>query len=285
MSVKHQKGLHFIIAGDTNELKLDAIIQLSSQMKQVVTDFTMMNPPRILDPIITTLSKYYQKPLVLPPLDQDPDKNGKPSNHKIVKMKPINTLENITARNKRQVTLCPIPKSGVTNLLQWADNQIWENVLNVKSTHQKAKNLQDTLMEATNKFLPLKTVNFSSDDSPWVTPQIKTTIRKRQREYRKHRRSDKWAILDIKVKDLVKNVKAKYYKNVVQKLKESNDGQWYSKLKNMSRFDQHLQEPIILSEISEHSDQEQAELIADKFSHSFHHIPFHTLHNKKLKQQ
>ena len=41
---------------------------------------------------MTTLGQYYQKPEVLPPLDQDPDKNGKPSDHKIVKMKPINTV-------------------------------------------------------------------------------------------------------------------------------------------------------------------------------------------------
>ena len=123
MSVKYQKGLHFIISGDTNELKLDSILQLSSQMKQVVSDFTRMNPPRILDPIITTLSQYYQKPLVLPPLDPDPDKDGKPSDHKIVKMKPINTIDNISARNIGQVTFRPTPKSGLDKLMKWEEEQ------------------------------------------------------------------------------------------------------------------------------------------------------------------
>ena len=147
MSVNYQKGLHFIISGDTNELKLDAILQLNSQMKQVVSDFTRMNPPRILDPIITTLSQYYQKPLVLPPLDPDPDKDGKPSDNNIVKMKPINTIDNISARNKRQVTFRPTPKSGLDKLMKWAEEQKWENVINVNSTHHKASNLQDTLLE------------------------------------------------------------------------------------------------------------------------------------------
>ena len=125
MSVKHQKGLHFIIAGDTNDLKLEAILQLSTHMKQVVSDFTRMNPPRILDPIITTLSQYYQKPMVLPPLDPDPDKDGKPSDHKIVKMKPINTIDNISARTKRQVTFRPISESGLDQLTKWAEKQNW----------------------------------------------------------------------------------------------------------------------------------------------------------------
>ena len=64
-------------------------------------------------------------------------------------------------------------------------------MINVTSTHHKASNLQDTLLTAINKYLPLKTATFSSDASPWITPQIKTAVRKRQREFRKHRRSDK----------------------------------------------------------------------------------------------
>ena len=48
-----------------------------------------MNPPRIFDPIITTLSDYYQLPKCLPPLDADPDSNGKPSDHMMVEMEPV----------------------------------------------------------------------------------------------------------------------------------------------------------------------------------------------------
>ena len=55
-----------------------------------MTDFTRMKPPWILDSFITTFSQYYQKPLVSPSLDPDPDKDEKPSDQKIVKMKTIN---------------------------------------------------------------------------------------------------------------------------------------------------------------------------------------------------
>ena len=44
---------------------------------------------KILDPIITTLSKYYQEPKIKPPLDNDPDKDGKPTDHKIVVAYPV----------------------------------------------------------------------------------------------------------------------------------------------------------------------------------------------------
>ena len=37
MCSKYRKGLHWIIGGDTNDLKLDSILQLNSSLKQVVT--------------------------------------------------------------------------------------------------------------------------------------------------------------------------------------------------------------------------------------------------------
>ena len=59
LSSKYQKGLHWIICGDTNDLKLDSILHLNSKFKQVVRNPTRLNPPKILDPIITTLSGFY----------------------------------------------------------------------------------------------------------------------------------------------------------------------------------------------------------------------------------
>ena len=84
LSSKYKNGLHWILCGDTNDLKLDSILDLNSNFRQVVQDPTRLDPPRILDPIITTLSGYYQKPECLPPLDADPDTNGKPSDHLMV---------------------------------------------------------------------------------------------------------------------------------------------------------------------------------------------------------
>ena len=73
LSAKYKRGLHWIICGDTNDLRLEPILMLNHNFKQVVQNFTRMNPPRILDPIITTLSAFYQIPQCLPPLDPDPD--------------------------------------------------------------------------------------------------------------------------------------------------------------------------------------------------------------------
>ena len=62
LSKKYRNGLHWLICGDTNDLKLEPILALNHCLKQVVQNVTRLNPPRLLDPIITTLGKYYQVP-------------------------------------------------------------------------------------------------------------------------------------------------------------------------------------------------------------------------------
>ena len=87
VNTKFGRGLHMIIAGDTNDLRLKPIIDLSPSLVQIVTMPTREDKTTgkkaMLDPIIMTLSKYYQTPEILPALDADPDSNGKPSDHKI----------------------------------------------------------------------------------------------------------------------------------------------------------------------------------------------------------
>ena len=57
-----------------------------------------------------------------------------------------------------------------------------------------------------------------------------------------------------------------YYINIVSDLKHSNPGQWYSKLKRMSSYDQLKCEQVNVEDISDFTDIEQAEMIAENFS-------------------
>ena len=103
MSKEYTEGTHWIIARDTNELKLDTILSLSPHMRQVVQSPTRLNPPRLLDPILTTMAKYYQVPVFQKPLEADPGTGGAASNHMCVKFPPLTVINNKPARNKRNV--------------------------------------------------------------------------------------------------------------------------------------------------------------------------------------
>ena len=63
LSTKYPKGLHWILAGDTNPMNLDTILNLDTRMKQIVQTPNRLNPAAILDTITMTLSKYYQIPV------------------------------------------------------------------------------------------------------------------------------------------------------------------------------------------------------------------------------
>ena len=137
---------------------------------------------------------------------------------------------------------------------------------NASTADEKASLLQTTCMEALDKFLPTKKVTFTSEDSRWLTPQIKTAIRQKKHDFSKHRCSIKWNTPNEKVILKISKVKKKYLSNMVEDLSTSNEKQWYYKLKRISSYDQHLSDPVQVGEICEYTDQEQAELIATQFS-------------------
>ena len=238
LSAKYGTGLHYIIAGDTNDLKLDSILNLSPQFQQIVQDWTRMDPPALLDPIITTLSSYYQVPICLEPLDPDPDKNGKKSDHKIVLVKPINTIDNKSCRKSRIVKVRPYTESGFSKMKEFLIEETWEKVKEAKTSHDKASIFQNILLDQLNKCFPEKTRSFSNDDQPWITHRLKVLDRKRKRIYRRERRSEKWKNMNKQFKIEVKHEKAKFYKTKIQDLKQKKPGQWYSWLKRVSTNDQ-----------------------------------------------
>ena len=108
LNAKYGKGTYCILGRDTNDMKLDAILDLSPNLKSVVTKPTRLNPDHILDNIITDLSKWYQTPQCLPPLDADPGSGGKPSDHLIVVFEPISVVNNKPARSTREVLVRPM---------------------------------------------------------------------------------------------------------------------------------------------------------------------------------
>ena len=89
---------------------------------------TRLNPDAILDPIITTLSKYYQEPVTKPPLDNDFDKKGKPADHLIVVSIPITNQFHMIPRKYNIITHRPLPQSGILSFGSWITSQSWTEI-------------------------------------------------------------------------------------------------------------------------------------------------------------
>ena len=162
LSTKYGKGLHFCLAGDTNDLKLNNILNLAPNMIQIVTKPTKIDPKtgteKILDPIIMTMSAYYQEPIYLDPLDNDPNKIGSPADHRIVITKPINSINNKSTRTSRVIHVQPITQSGLMKFQGWLKNQSWNEIYDAKSAHDKAQIFQDMLLAQFDLFFSKKNI-------------------------------------------------------------------------------------------------------------------------------
>ena len=181
-------------------------------------------------------------------------------------MKPISAIENKNARVVHEVTVRPFTKKGIDLFRNWIQKQSWEEIKKAESVDEKVQVFQSMLMSKCNEFLPTKVRKIYSDDQPFCSEKMKRLKRQKNREYHKHRRSAKWKDLNKLYKTEVSKAKKDFYVNMVQDLKNSNPAHWYSKLKRLCSFDQHKSEPIIVESIKHLSDQEQSEVIANKFA-------------------
>ena len=266
LMTKYGSGLHFIIAGDTNRLNLKPILSLSPSLKQLVQTPTRLNPDAILDPVITTMHKYYLPPVTKPPINNDEEKKGKPSDHLVVLMYPINSAIDYPRRQIRYVECRPLPQSGINKMGIWLQKQTWKEIYGSKNVNEKAETLQNMVLQKLDEYLPLKMNKFTSDDKPWVTNEVKQLDRLCKRELYKNQKSQKWHKLREKFLEKCALAKERYYSSMVEDLKESNPSQWYSKVKRMGGITGNQSGDILLEELSGVSNQCQADTIAQHYA-------------------
>ena len=268
LSSKYGSNIQFIIAGDTNRLNLKPILNLSPNLKQVVKVFTRLNPEAILDPIITTLWKYYEEPVTKPPINPNLNSKGKPSDHLVVIMKPLSSALDIQPRVYQFIKTRPITQTGINSFGQWIICHNWHELYKCKNVHDKAQMLQDILLKKYYECFPLKIRKFSSDDNPWVTERIKQLDRLQKREFDKNHKSKKWEKLNKEYLEKCSMEKQKYYENIVADLKTSDPSKWYSKLKRMSGQDKDKSngDGINVAELDGIYDKLQGEIIADHYA-------------------
>ena len=60
LTAKYGQNTEFILCADSNRLDLTPIIDLNSNFQQVVQIPTRLNPPAVLDTIVTSISKFYE---------------------------------------------------------------------------------------------------------------------------------------------------------------------------------------------------------------------------------
>ena len=158
LSAKYGSAIHFIIAGDTNRLSLKPITNLSPNLKQLVKVPTRLNPDRILDPIISTLGKWYNEPVTKPPINANPE-NGKPSDHLVVLMLPLSSTLEIPPRVYKTIVTRPLTQMGFSKFAEWVELETWSEVYSCNDAHLKAQIFQNLVFTNYLRCFPTKVMN------------------------------------------------------------------------------------------------------------------------------
>ena len=129
-------------------------------------------------------------------MDPDQDKNGKPSDHKMVLFTPITSVNNKCVKKTREIKFRPINDAGINRMQDWLKMETWEDIFKEPCASIKSTILQNKLMSKVNDFFPEKIRTITCDDQPFFSHKLKKLKRKKAREYNKHRKSLKYKKLE-----------------------------------------------------------------------------------------
>ncbi|KAJ8381215.1 hypothetical protein SKAU_G00019930 [Synaphobranchus kaupii] len=103
----------------------------------------------------------------------------------------------------------------------------WTPVYEAVSVDSKAETFNSIIQTALDVCMPMKRKKSTTQDKPWMTEQVKATIRKRQKMFNRWGKTEKLKRKRNKVQRLIKAAKKNYYINEIQDLKKKNQKEWW----------------------------------------------------------
>ena len=249
LSVHPNSGI--ILAGDFNQFRHQRLCT-SFNLKQIVKQATRGN--NILDKIFTNISKYYETPNIVAPLCS--------SDHNSIVLNPIKSRGNFNIRSSRFVRDArPSNRKVVSENLAKVN---WTPLYHLQSCDEQFRFFTNTVNDICEKFLPPQRVKTDSSDKPWITPEIKRLIKKRQRSWS---RGNDIAFKHYRNTVIVKCKKARscYFKRNIADVQQSNPKKWWSAVKNIAGLSSPKSVKSLMYNNRPYQGKELADLFNDKF--------------------
>ena len=198
------------------------------------------------------------------PLEADTDA-GEASDHKMVLMRPLSAIDNRKRIESKTIETRKFSEENFTAMGRALEAYDWSFLKGISSINERMKAFHDTLFGLFSTCFPLRKKVILSENEPFIDEALMKLRRKRNREYNKHRRSEKYLQLETRYQGLLSKSMKRFYRRRIQSLKTTNPRQWYRGLKRIAGYDARDENPIV-EEIKHLSDVEQAEHIAESFA-------------------
>ena len=264
LKIEHPNA-NFIIGGDKNDLNENEILSICPSFRQLVLKPTRKS--KTLTVVITDLHRFYQEPLIIPPVPVDPGASGSPSDHLGVLVLPVNAPVT-TNKTKKEITIRPIKESSLLSFGQQFASEDWEFL---ESSNLSSTKIVSLFQQHCNKLVehhfPLKTVRVSSHDLPFFNERLRLLRRQRQREYCRSGKSEKYVKLKKAFEEAFEKAAHKYKDRIIAEVLEGKRGSAYKALKRLGK-DSIPDDGFKLPSHAEAdlSAEQIAEILADYFS-------------------
>ena len=212
----------FFFGGDFNRVDITDILDCYGALKQIISVPTRKSAT--LEILLTDLHTLFHPPTTLPPLQVDSGKQGKDGDHNIVVLAPVCNLEYKTERKKKIIVTRPLPDSQILNFENAVMNFPWHEVFKDKTVDEKVNIFHYNLRSILEHYFPEKITKMSHLDKEWMSPELKQLHRAMQREFYKHRKSNKYKKLKTKYRKLKRRTIKTKYSSFMSELKLTNPG-------------------------------------------------------------
>jgi len=192
----------------------------SYPLVQLVTSPT--HGSNILGKIFTDVKRWYQSPLVLPPVGS--------SDHHGVLLQP---LASSTRPNRRKQTTYrrssdPTGKAMIYYHLRQFN---WSPLFVMNSCQDMTNYFYFTLQTLLDQYLPSVPYRTYSADKPWITSQFRELVKRRQRAFLSGQ-TDLYHKLRNQTKHLATSLRQKYFEKHIKSLHTLDPHSWWSKVKH-----------------------------------------------------
>ena len=195
----------------------------------------------------------------------DDDMDGSPSDHLMVVMTPLSNFQDKRGRIKKTIEYRPLTDDGYNAMGSALHDTDWSFLENIVSASDQMETFQTYLFKIFDRCFPSKKRTFFCENQPFFTEKLEKLKRRKCREYSEHRRSKKYMDLQRIYRMELLSAKKAYYRKKIHSLRTSNSKSWYKNIKRLVGEDT-SDVKIDVEDIRCLSDEEQCELIADKFA-------------------
>ena len=226
-------GAKVIIGGDVNDMRLGLLQSLDPSLKQIVKGVTNKNQDKTLDVVLTDCPELYQEPSILPPMTVDEGKPGKDSDHNGVECVPRSNLAPQGSSLRDEITVQPFPESSLLKFGFKMADENWSKLAGALNSSDMVSVFESRSEQMVLSQFPTKRVLVGPQDLPYFTEELRKIKRRRQRLYRRGKKSLQYIAVKKQFEDTKIKEAIKYRNKIIQEVKEGVRGSGYRAIRKL----------------------------------------------------